>query len=170
MLLLPLAGFVLIRIENDTLDFNSLKRVFCFVFVTILISSAVITPLSISSAYWGVAYVEELTDVQLTSEDESTIDSSSPTESELEAVEEAAEAQAEAAEEDAEAEAEAAESVDDIILTNFQSLGGSTTTESVEPVNATSAEPVNAARKKLVNAKSVDLGDGRIIKQKNANR
>ncbi|MCH7647742.1 MAG: hypothetical protein IIA83_03955, partial [Thaumarchaeota archaeon] len=64
LLVLPLAGLVLIRIENDKLDFNSLKRVFCFVFVTILISSAVITPLSISSAYWGVAYAEELTDAQ----------------------------------------------------------------------------------------------------------
>jgi len=41
LLVLPLAGFVFIRIENDKLDFNSLKRVFCFVFVTILVSSAV---------------------------------------------------------------------------------------------------------------------------------
>jgi len=44
MLMIPLAGFVFIRIENEKLDFNSLKRVFCFVFVAILISSAYATP------------------------------------------------------------------------------------------------------------------------------
>ncbi len=138
LLMLPLAGFVLIRIENDKLDFNSLKRVFCFVFVTILISSTVIIPLSISSAYWGIAYAEELTNVQPIPKDESTIDSSSPTESESEAAEVTAEAQAEAAEITAEAQAEAAESVDDIILTNFQSLGSSSAEPvEVEPVNAT---------------------------------
>jgi len=166
LLVLPFAGFVLIRVENKKLDFNSLKRVFCFVFVTILISSAVITPLSISSAYWGVAYAEELTDVQPTSEDESTIDSSNSTETKSQGVEKAAEAQA-----------EATKPVDDIIVTNFQSLGGSVTIESVEPVNATSiepvveeviepvepvdvnatsVEPVNATTTELVNATSVE--------------
>ena len=60
--------------------------------------------MSISSAYWGVAYAEELSeDVQLTPEDESVTDSTNPTETKSESAEEAAEAQAEATEEAAEA-------------------------------------------------------------------
>jgi len=69
LLVLPLAGFILIRIENEKLNYNDLKRVFCFVFITILISSTVITPLSISSAYWGVAYAEDFSVDNQTSSD-----------------------------------------------------------------------------------------------------
>jgi len=74
LLVLPLAGFILVRTENEKLNFNDLKRVFCFVFITILISSAVITPLSISSAYWGVAYAEEFSIDNQTSSDVIPID------------------------------------------------------------------------------------------------
>ena len=69
LFVLPFAGFVLLRIENEKLNFNDLKRFFCYVFLTILISSAVITPMSISSSYWGIAYAEELSIDNQTSND-----------------------------------------------------------------------------------------------------
>jgi len=129
-LLVPLAGFVFIRIENEKLDFNSLKRFFCFVFVVILISSAVITPMSISSAYWGIVYAEEMNeDIQLTPEAESTIDSSSPAETETESVE--------TPETTTETESEPVDSVEATVLENFQNLDGSSTIEPVESVNTT---------------------------------
>jgi len=139
MLMVPLAGFVLIRIENAKLDFNSLKRLFCFVFVTILISSAVITPMSISSVYWGVVYAEEMNDdVQVTQVNE--LDSSSATETETEPVETPEVEPVETPETASETESEPVDSVEAIILENFQSLGGSSTIESVESVNATTTE------------------------------
>ena len=52
ILLLPLTALIFIRSENERFEFYNFRRVFCFVFITILLSSGVITPLSISSSYW----------------------------------------------------------------------------------------------------------------------
>jgi len=144
LLVLPLAGFVLIRIENDKLDFNSLKRVFCFVFVTILVSSAIITPLSISSVYWGVAYAEEFSIDNQTSSDVIPINTTDSTATEPEPVEVTS--------------VEPVETIETTVIENFQNLGGSTP-EPVEPVNATSVEPVNATSVEPVNATSVEPVD-----------
>jgi len=59
LLLLPLSGFILISNENSKLQFYNFRQFFSFVAVFILLSSTIITPLSISSSYWGFAYAEE---------------------------------------------------------------------------------------------------------------
>ena len=58
ILLIPFAGFVLIRYDNEQTKFYQVKQIFTFTFIIILVSSAVITPMSISSSYWGYAYGE----------------------------------------------------------------------------------------------------------------
>src|SRR3989338_5139100 len=59
LLLVPLSGFVLILNENSKLQFYNFRRFFSFIAIFILLSSVIITPLSISSSYWGIAYAEE---------------------------------------------------------------------------------------------------------------
>jgi len=129
LLVLPLAGFVLIRIENEKLDFNSLKRVFCFVFVTILILSAVITPMSISSAYWGVAYAEEFPIDNQTSSN--SIPANSTASISVEQVNATP--------------IEPVDSLEAIVIENFQNLGGSTP-EPVEPVINAASYQCNFSR------------------------
>jgi hypothetical protein len=58
IILIPFAGFVLIRYDNEQIKFYQIKQFFTFTFVIILVSSAAITPMSISSSYWGYAYAE----------------------------------------------------------------------------------------------------------------
>ncbi|MGY5149489.1 MAG: hypothetical protein ACW9W3_05450, partial [Candidatus Nitrosopumilus sp. bin_68KS] len=58
ILLIPFAGFVLIRYDNEQIKFYQIKQFFTLTFVVILVASAVITPMSISSSYWGYAYGE----------------------------------------------------------------------------------------------------------------
>ncbi|KAF6247875.1 hypothetical protein C6990_01840, partial [Nitrosopumilus sp. b3] len=58
ILLIPFAGFVLIRYDNEQTKFYQIKQFFTFAFIVILLSSAVITPMSISSSYWGYAFAE----------------------------------------------------------------------------------------------------------------
>ncbi|WP_371504377.1 LamG-like jellyroll fold domain-containing protein, partial [Nitrosopumilus adriaticus] len=60
ILLIPFAGFVLIRFENEQTKFYQIKQFFTFAFIIILVSSAVITPMSISSSYWGTYAFGEL--------------------------------------------------------------------------------------------------------------
>src|SRR3990172_10744286 len=59
VLLLPLAGLVLIRTDNDKIKFYHIQKIVSFIFAVILISSAVITPFSYSVMYWGRAFAEE---------------------------------------------------------------------------------------------------------------
>jgi hypothetical protein len=59
VLLLPLAGLVLIRTDNDKIKFYHIQKIVSFIFAIILISSAVITPFSYSVMYWGRAFAEE---------------------------------------------------------------------------------------------------------------
>ncbi|WP_160289370.1 LamG-like jellyroll fold domain-containing protein [Nitrosopumilus adriaticus] len=56
ILLIPFAGFVLIRYDNEQTKFYQIKQFFTLAFIVILLSSAVITPMSISSSYWGYAF------------------------------------------------------------------------------------------------------------------
>ena len=51
ILLIPLSGFVLIRHDTEQIKFHNIKQFFTFIFIVILVSSAVITPMSISSSY-----------------------------------------------------------------------------------------------------------------------
>ncbi len=59
ILLLPIAGFVIVRSENEKISFSDVKPIFSFCFILILIFSVVTIPLSVSSAYWGVAFAQE---------------------------------------------------------------------------------------------------------------
>jgi len=59
LIILPFAGFVLFRSENENIKFYNFTKLFCYLFIVILLSSAVITPLSISSLYWPHAYAQE---------------------------------------------------------------------------------------------------------------
>jgi len=58
ILLIPFAGFILIRYDNEQIKFYRLKQFFTLIFVVLLVSSAVITPMSISSSYWGYAFAD----------------------------------------------------------------------------------------------------------------
>ncbi|MGI0058040.1 MAG: hypothetical protein ACREAK_11795, partial [Nitrosarchaeum sp.] len=60
LLLVPLAGYILIRSEEEKFEFHNLKQALSFCFVAILIVSAITAPISISSSYWGHAYGEEM--------------------------------------------------------------------------------------------------------------
>ncbi|MDE1843176.1 MAG: hypothetical protein KGH95_05960, partial [Thaumarchaeota archaeon] len=57
ILLIPLSGFLLMDIKEAKLRYNS-KRIFSFCFIVILVASSVVTPMSISSNYWGAAYAQ----------------------------------------------------------------------------------------------------------------
>jgi len=50
LILGPFALFIIIR--NENIKFYNFTKLFCYLFVVILLSSGVITPLSISSLYW----------------------------------------------------------------------------------------------------------------------
>ena len=57
LLLVPLSGIILVKTEFSVIRFE--HKYFASILVIILISSAVITPLSISNNYWGYAYADE---------------------------------------------------------------------------------------------------------------
>jgi len=59
LLFIPIVGTVLVSSEKSRIQFYEFKKLFSYVFVIILLSSATITPFSISSSYWGMAYAEE---------------------------------------------------------------------------------------------------------------
>src|SRR5438445_11340771 len=59
LLLVPLVGYILIRSKETRSQFFKPRQALSFCFIVILISSIVITPLSISSAYWH-AYAEDI--------------------------------------------------------------------------------------------------------------
>ncbi len=59
LIILPFAGFVLLRSENENIKFYNFTKLFCYLFIVILLSSGVITPLSISSSYWPHVYAQE---------------------------------------------------------------------------------------------------------------
>jgi len=183
-----LVGYIFIRTENQKIEFYNFRRVFCFVFVTILMSSAVLTPLSISSSYWGIAYAEEFP-----SDPSETLDNSVPefndsvsivpsnataieavnaisTEPEPEPTDsvnaksvepvnatsvEPVNATTVEPVDSVEATTEPVGSFEATVIENFQNFGSSTI-ESVEPVNATSVEPVNATTIEPVNVTSVE--------------
>ncbi len=59
MVTIPLAGFALLRSETNGFEFYNFRRFSCYLFILILLSSGVFTPLSISSSYWPNAYAQE---------------------------------------------------------------------------------------------------------------
>jgi len=55
-----ISSLIFIRSENQQIKFYGFKKLFSYGFILLLISSAIISPASISSSYWGVAYGEEM--------------------------------------------------------------------------------------------------------------
>jgi len=59
VLLLPLAGFVIIRYENEKIKFYNIQKIASYFFIVILVSSSIMGPLSYSFVLWGNAYAQE---------------------------------------------------------------------------------------------------------------
>jgi len=59
VLLIPFASFVIIRIENEKIQFHDVQKFVAYIFIVILVSSAVVTPFSFSVFYWGYAFAQE---------------------------------------------------------------------------------------------------------------
>ena len=59
VLLVPLSGYILLRTESRNNNFINTRLASSSILTIILISSAVLTPFSIGSNYWGIAYAEE---------------------------------------------------------------------------------------------------------------
>jgi len=59
VLLLPLAGFVIIRSENEIIKFYNLQKIASYFFIVILVSSSIMGPFSYSVVLWGNAFAQE---------------------------------------------------------------------------------------------------------------
>ena len=59
LVLFPIAAFSLFQFENRENRITNTRKIFSTFFVFLLVSSVAITPFSVSSSYWGMAYAEE---------------------------------------------------------------------------------------------------------------
>ncbi|MFB5631678.1 MAG: hypothetical protein ACE5RN_08850, partial [Nitrosopumilaceae archaeon] len=59
VLLLPLAGLVIIRYENERIRFHNFQKFVSYVFILILVSSSIVGPISYSFVLWGNAFAQE---------------------------------------------------------------------------------------------------------------
>ena len=138
ILLAPLAGFILIRYDNTQIKFYQIKQFFTFTLIVILVSSAVITPMSVSSSYWGIAYAEEFSFEGIIDDSKNNFNNS--TEPIIESN---------------------STSIEPVIVSNTNStepiiVSNSTSTDLI---NATSTEPIivsNATSTDLINATSTE--------------
>src|SRR3990172_8677628 len=62
IILVLISGLIFIQNENNYIKFNNFKKFFSYIFIILLVSSGIITPISISSLYWGTAFGEEMND------------------------------------------------------------------------------------------------------------
>src|SRR3972149_9853884 len=53
-------GLIFVRTESNHIKFNNYRKFFSYIVIVLLVSSGVITPISISSSYWGIAFGEEM--------------------------------------------------------------------------------------------------------------
>ncbi|WP_156794369.1 hypothetical protein, partial [Nitrosopumilus sp. SJ] len=77
LVLFPIAAFSLFQIENRENRITNTRKMFSAFFVVLLVSTVAITPLSISSSYWGIAYAEEFSFEGLIDDVNNTIPSDS---------------------------------------------------------------------------------------------
>src|SRR3989304_3186875 len=49
---------IFIQNENNHIKFNNFRKFVSYIFIILLVSSGIITPISISSSYWGTAFGE----------------------------------------------------------------------------------------------------------------
>ena len=81
-----ISGLIFVRSENRQIKFYSFKKLFSYGFILLLVSSAIISPASISSSYWGVAYGEEMpntnsSDISIENNSENITNDTQPLES-----------------------------------------------------------------------------------------
>ncbi|MEX2059685.1 MAG: hypothetical protein WD966_01300, partial [Nitrosopumilaceae archaeon] len=62
IILVLISGLIFIQNENNHIKFNNFRKFFSYIFIILLVSSGIITPISISSSYWGTAFGEEMND------------------------------------------------------------------------------------------------------------
>jgi hypothetical protein len=72
LLFIPITGYILIRSNGNKIPARS-KQILSFCFIIILVSSAAISPYSIATHYWGIAYAETQNQTQNTSSHSSNI-------------------------------------------------------------------------------------------------
>ena len=60
LILALISGLIFIRTENSSIKFYNYKKFVSYTFVILLISSSLLTPISLSKSYWGVAFGEEI--------------------------------------------------------------------------------------------------------------
>ena len=60
IILVLISGLIFIQNENNHIKFNNFRKLFSYIFIILLVSSVIITPISISSSYWGTAFGEEM--------------------------------------------------------------------------------------------------------------
>src|SRR3972149_8540993 len=60
IILVLISGLIFVRNENNHIKFNNFRKFFSYIFIILLVSSGIITPISISSSYWGTAFGEEI--------------------------------------------------------------------------------------------------------------
>src|SRR3972149_3576506 len=59
-ILVLISGLIFIRNESNHIKFNNFRKFFSYIVIVLLVSSGIITPVSISSSYWGTAFGEEM--------------------------------------------------------------------------------------------------------------
>ena len=60
IILVLISGLIFIQNENNHIKFNNFRKFVSYIFIILLVSSGIITPISISSSYWGTAFGEEM--------------------------------------------------------------------------------------------------------------
>ena len=78
VLLIPFSGYILIRSEELKLKISNKNRILSFCFMAILISSAAVTPISVSPAFLQIVYAETMNVTQSNQNDNSSTISNSP--------------------------------------------------------------------------------------------
>src|SRR6185437_10527462 len=76
ILLIPFSGYLLVRSENPKLKVSNKNRILSFCFIVILVSSAAVTPISVSPVFLQFVYAETMND---TNSDSSSGSSSNTT-------------------------------------------------------------------------------------------
>ena len=59
-ILVLISGLIFVRNESNHIKFNNFRKFFSYIVIVLLVSSGTITPVSMSSSYWGTAFGEEM--------------------------------------------------------------------------------------------------------------
>jgi len=59
VLALPVIGYILLRSEKEKIEFYEIRKLSSIFILIVMSSTILLTPLTVSSSYWGMAYAEE---------------------------------------------------------------------------------------------------------------